>query len=409
MSLQIPFSKLLHIQASPTVVINSMAAEKRAQGERVYNLSVGEARLPTPEIVIEAATRAMKEGKTRYTPAEGIPELCVAATTWMNRMYGASYLQSETMITCGGKFAIFAILQALLEPGDEVIVPAPYWTSYQGITALFGGKMVAAATEEITTPPAGGGSRPYVGRNWKLEISNLEKATTKKTKVFIFNNASNPTGVVYSKKEIEEILAWAKKKKLFVISDEVYSGLVYSGEDFVSAGSFREHRDHVAVVQSCSKHFAMTGWRVGMLFASASLIDVVSAIQTQSTTGTSTISQWAALAAIENAGEIIPRVRAAVRERRDAFVDEFQKQFGISIPAPSSGLYCFIPMKAFGVEETDSQEFCTAALREANVAMVPGVAFGVDGYVRCSFGEPEDELRAGVAALAEWVKKTYNR
>ncbi len=380
----------LNIEASATVKMNGLAVEKRRSGTAVYNLSAGEAMVDTPLIVVDAATRAMKEGKTHYTPAAGISELRMAAANWMNEWYGSNFSADETLVSCGGKFDVFALLQAYVQPGDEVIIAAPYWVSYASLVRLFGG--VSKIVETSVTD------------GWKMHPQQVEDACTKKTKILIFNNGSNPCGTLYTKDEVEKILHVAQEKNIFVISDEVYSGLVYDDHRYISAGLFPEYKKNISVVQSCSKNFGMTGWRVGFLFAPKEVIDIISMLQSQSTTGTSTISQWAALAAVENARTIIPVIKQEMQARRDVFVKLFKEYFGIAIEAPPAALYTFLPLNLFG-KETNSEAFCLRLLEEANVASVPGSAFGQEGYVRFSFGETEEQISKGVEALAKWCQK----
>lgn len=382
------FSHLSRVAPSATVAINSLALQKKTAGERVYNLSAGEPIMPTPTVVLEAANLAMREGKTLYPPVAGIPELRRAAAEWMGRVYGAPYNDFETIVTCGGKFGLYAVFQALLNPMDVVLVVSPYWVSYPSMVALFGGvPKIVQTTEE---------------QDWKIEVKDLEKAATPKTKILVLNNAANPTGVLYSRAELEDILAWAKQRDVMVVSDEVYSGLVYDGQEFVSCGSFLEYRENVIVIQSCSKHFAMTGWRVGFVFAPKKIIDVLSVIQSQSTTGTASVSQWAALAAVQNADVIIPNVRAEMQKRRDALVSALSKNFQ-NISVPVSGLYVFLSLKTLGINTDDSVGFCERLLREANIALVPGEAFGQDGYVRFSFGGIIEEIEAGVTVMQKYI------
>lgn len=383
------FSARLNIPPSATVAINSLAQKKMSSGERVHNLSVGEPIIPTPSVIIDAATAAMHAGKTLYPPVAGIPELRHSAAAWMNETYATEYEAKNTIVTCGGKFGLFALLQALVESGDEVLIIAPYWVSYPSLVQLFGG-----VPKIIPTNP----------EDWKVTPKKIDQAIGGRTKIIILNNAANPTGVVYTKEEIASLLAMAARHNLIVISDEVYSGLVYDGSVYNSCGAFPEYTDRVIVVQSCSKHFAMTGWRVGFVFGSSEIISILTTLQGQSTTGTSSISQWAALAAITDARTIIPLVRGMVQARRDVFINYFAQWFGIRLPAPASALYCLIPLRALGVDDLRDEVFCQRALEEANIALVPGVAFGAPGYVRVSFGGKEDEISEALAALGKYLK-----
>lgn len=381
----------LTIEPSATVTINSLALEKKQRGEKVFNLTAGEPMIPTPQVIMDAASQAMRDEKTHYPPVQGVPELLVASSQWMNTNYGTSYGKENTLVTCGGKFGIYALCQTLLEAGDEVLIPSPYWVSYPGIVKLFKGVPVVVPTS--------------VEKQWKVTPEYLAKASTGKTKVLILNNASNPTGTVYTKDEIRGILEFAHKKDLTVISDEVYSELVYTGQPYISCGSFPEYADHVCVIQSCSKSFAMTGWRVGYTFAPPEIIKVLTMLQGQSTTGTSSISQWAAVTAFQNAPEINRYVRKAMQSRRDTFYTTLNKLFDQSITPPDSSLYAFIPLAVFGIEHNDSVKFCEDMLRNANVSAAPGKAFGQEGYLRFAFGEKEEELIGGLESLAQYLKE----
>ncbi|MBI4250228.1 pyridoxal phosphate-dependent aminotransferase [Candidatus Uhrbacteria bacterium] len=385
------FSSLMNVAPSASVAMNTLALEKKTKGERVYNLAAGEPMVDTHPLVIESAAKAMRDGKTHYPPVAGIPELREASVAWMNSTYGTRYEQKNSIVTCGGKFGVFALCHALLEHGDEVLIPAPYWVSYPGMVRLFGGVPKTVSTAE--------------SNGWKLTIENLESHITQKSKLLILNNASNPTGVLYEKGELARILALAKEKNLIVISDEVYSGLVYDGKTFVSCGAFPEYQDRVLVIQSCSKHFAMTGWRVGFVFGPSEVIKTLAMLQGQSTTGTASISQWAALAAIQNAESIVPAVRNSMQGRRDVCGHAFQQAFGRSLRIPQSSLYFFVPIEMIRMNPRDSSHAAMELLEKANIATVPGAAFGQEGYLRFSFGDTPDELTAAINALSDYTKK----
>ncbi|MBI4272735.1 pyridoxal phosphate-dependent aminotransferase [Candidatus Uhrbacteria bacterium] len=385
------FSPFMKVAPSASVMMNSLALEKKSKGQRVYNLAAGEPMVDTHPLVVEAAQKAMQEGKTHYPPVAGIPELRAAVTEWMNTTYATSYTAAQSLVTCGGKYGIFALCQALLEPGDAVLIPAPYWVSYPSMVQLFGGVPIEISTEETN--------------GWKLSIADLERVWTPQTKILMFNNASNPTGVLYSHEEIEKILQWANTKNIIVISDEVYSGLVYDGKKFISCGSFPQFQENTVIIQSCSKHFAMTGWRVGFVFARQEVIKTLTMLQGQSTTGTSSISQWAALAAVQNASEIIPLVRMAMQERRDVVIRTFEESFGKKLLTPSSSLYLFISLALLEREGQSSEMFAMELLEKANIATVPGKAFGKEGYLRFSFGDVPAELELAIIALAAYIKK----
>ena len=383
------FSPLTTIPPSATLAMNALVQQKRAMGVFVHNLTIGEPIIQTPEVVIHAATEAMREGKTLYTPPAGIPELRSAAATWITKTYDAPYKSDETIVTCGGKFGLYLLLQSFIQPGDDVLIGAPYWVSYPAMVQLFGGRPVIAETA------------PEV---WKITPEFLAPHVTAKTKLVLLNNGGNPTGVLYSRDEIRALLQFAKERSLIVVSDEVYSGLTYDGHEYVSAGSFPEYRESVVIVQSCSKHFAMTGWRVGFVFAPKEIIEVLTTLQGQSTSGTSSISQWAGFAAIQHAETLVQMVQREMEGRRDLFMETLSQHFKNVFSPPAAGLYAFISMKDLGVQSVDDVMFCKRTLEEGNIALVPGSAFGAPGYVRSSFGGQKDDIRSGIVALEKYLR-----
>lgn len=382
-------TSLTKISPSATVALNALAQEKKQKGEIVWNLTVGEPVLSTSSLIEVAAFNAMRAGKTLYPPVQGIPELRTAVTTWMNENYFSQFQKENCLVTCGGKHGLLMVLQSLLEQGDEALILAPYWVSYPSLVELCGAKPVIVDTQEK--------------EKWKVSSQNISAACTSKTKLLILNNGSNPTGVLYTQEEVRQILQVAKEKNIVVISDEVYSGLTYDKNVFVSASSFEEYKDNVVIIQSCSKHFAMTGWRVGFVFAPKEIIDACTMFQSQSTTGTSSISQWAALAAFENAKSIQAEICTEMEHRRNNLIENFKKYFGVSLPAPSAGLYIFLPLSLFGTKE-NSEEFCRRVLEQANVVLVPGSAFGKEGYVRASFGGKVEEVEGALSQLSKMCR-----
>ncbi len=387
------FSSKSQIPPSATVTINSIAQQKKKAGERVFNLSAGEPIMNTAQYLKEAVDSAMDQGQTLYPPVAGVEELRASAAEWMNKNYKTKYQTANTLITCGGKFGIYLALQALLNDGDEVLMIAPYWVSYPPMVKLFGGVPVILDTQEKN--------------NWKISAAEIEKACTSKTKMLIFNNAANPTGVLYSKEELKDILDVAKRKGILVMSDEVYSGLVYDGREFTSSAEFEEFKDQIIVIQSCSKNFGMTGWRVGFIFASEEIIKVMIKLQGQSITGTSIISQFAAIAALKNANKITSEINTEMCHRRDVFINTFNELFPNKITAPESAFYSLIPLTGFGPATLskfpDDVKFCEKVLEEGNVALVPGSAFGKPGYVRASFGANPEELKDALKQLKSYL------
>ena len=357
---------------SATVAIHTLALLKKERGETVYNFAAGDPILPSHPKVIEAATTALGTEMVLYPPVAGIPELRKAAAEWCH------FKEANTLVTAGGKFAIFAALQTLLQPGDEVLIPVPYWVSYPQMVKLFNAVPIFLQ---------------------KLNVEMLKKHATARSKILIINNACNPTGVLYSQEELTALMKTAKELGLFVISDEVYSEIVYDGNRFCSCGTLS---DNVLVVQSCSKNFAMTGWRVGFAFGPEHLIQKMTALQSQSTSGPSLVSQWAALAALKNRAEITHFVRSTMQKRRDTFIETFNTLFQCQLEKPPSALYAFIPLSVFG-ETRSSAEFCQELMEKANIACVPGSAFGQEGYIRMAFAETEFMIREGLLALRKVI------
>jgi len=380
------------LSPSATVTVNAIATKKKMNGERVYNFAAGDPVLKNHDSIISAAIQYAEKKLSPYPPVEGIPELRNLVAEWMNTTCGTEYAKENVLVTCGGKFSLFAIVYALLQSGDEVLIPAPYWVSYPDIVKMAGGipKVVPTSSEN----------------GWKVTPQDLLQHITKNSKILIFNNACNPTGQLYTRQEIHDILGMAKKFGLTVISDEVYSGLVYEEPGFISCGSFPEHKGRVLIVQSCSKNFGMTGWRVGFVLGPKEVIKTLAILQTQSTTGVSVISQWGAVGALENSEEVNSYVKKSMRARRDVFVNTYNSLFPIPIEQVKSALYVFIPLSSMGIyKKIDSVTFTELLISSDNIALVPGTAFGVDGYVRFAFSEPEEDIYQGLQALKDAINR----
>lgn len=380
------------ITPSATVTINSLAKQRQQKGERVYNFAAGDPVLQAHKTIVESAVAQASKRVVPYPPLEGLPELRRLVSEWMNTTYHCHYTPANVLVTCGGKFAIFGLIYSLVERGEEVLIPAPYWVSYPAIVEMAGAvpKIIPSTVEQ----------------GWKISGDDVRRYATPKTKVLLFNNASNPTGVLYTKEEVQSILQAAKELNLMVISDEVYSGLVYGPEEFVSCGSFLQYDEIVVVVQSCSKNFGMTGWRVGFALGPESVVKALALLQGQTTTGTALPSQWAAVGAFENASEVNGYVKEAMKRRRDLFVHTYNALFPESIELPSSALYVFPTIRSTGVTSVeDSVRFCEELMRSEGIALVPGIAFGVEGYVRFAFSEEEKQIEEALHALKRAVER----
>lgn len=385
-------SKRLNIPSSATGRIYDLAIQKRKAGITVYNFSAGDLFFPIHPVIEKGVQEALVKGDhiVSYPPLAGVAELRLQIAQWMQRRYSSPYSSEEVVVTNGGKFALFAILQALLNAGDEVLVPAPYWVSYLPIIQF-------SEAHPLIVPT-------FEEKGWKVTPDDLQKQATPKTKLLILNNGCNPTGILYSFEEIENILKWAQKNNIFVLSDEVYSEMVYDGKTYISCASFPHLQENMAIVQSFSKNFGMSGWRVGFALGPKQLIDAVIRLQGQSTTGTSIVSQWAALAAIQNADAVTAYVRQEMDKRRDLFISTFNSLFQAALKPPASAMYQFVAMEELGVSSRDSLHFCEQAMDRASVAMVPGVACGQEGYIRFAFSEKASQIVKGLESLSRFCK-----
>ena len=380
----------LEISESKTLEINTIAVAKRQTGETVYNLSAGEGYIDLDPAIKSAIERATIEGKTKYPPVAGIPELRAASCDWINKAFKGNYNPGQCIVTSGGKLALFYLFESFLKPGDEVIIISPYWVSYPVMIKLFGGKPVILETQEAD--------------NWHFEPGDLEKLITPKTRLIVINNGGNPSGVLYSQAEIDSVHNIINKHDLFLISDEVYSGLAYD-DDFRSFAEFPEITKNAVIVQSCSKNFAMTGLRVGFAFADKEIIELMTKLQSQSTSGAATIMQYAALAAVLNWEKIIPAINTELKARRNLFFAELKKHLNLEFIPSAAGLYGFLNLeKLTSGKEKDSDSFCLKLINQANVASVPGSAFGKNDFVRFSYGVTREEISGAVAALAEFLR-----
>ncbi|KXK09484.1 MAG: aminotransferase class I/II-fold pyridoxal phosphate-dependent enzyme [Candidatus Dojkabacteria bacterium] len=385
------FSKNTDIKPSATVALNSMVADLKRSGKQIYNLGIGEAQVAPHSQIVTAVENAIETGKTLYPPVKGYPELLDLACVWHQENYESNYTRENTIITPGGKAAISMALQSFLDPGDEVIIFSPHWVSYPEMVKLCGAKPVIIKTDPKS--------------NWSIDFDSLEAKTTNKAKMLIINNCANPTGKIYSPAELLKIAEHAKKHDLIVISDEVYSSLTYSDSEYLSLSSFDDIRERLIIIQSFSKHFALTGLRVGIAFADPLVIKRMELIQNQSTSGTASLSQFAAIAALKNAKTIQDTIRQTLLDRMNLLVSLLNKAFDANISKAEGGLYLFVPVKTFTNKELSDLQFCEFALNAANVALVAGSAFGQENYVRLSFGVSEFEIESAVNSLATAIKK----
>lgn len=376
-------SKLV-IEESGIRKISARAAELVAAGEKIADLSIGIPMVDPDPLFATTATEAIKLGKVTYPPSAGYPSLRETFSSWHNKNYQTDFKFEETIVTSGGRHAMFMLLQLLLNPGDEVLIIAPYWTQYTTMVEMMEGVSVIVDTKETD--------------DWKVTPEMLKEKLTVKSKVLMINNASNPTGVLYTEKELYEILKFAKENNLIVISDEVYSTLVFDNEKFISAAQFKEFKENVFVVNSASKMFALTGLRVGFLLGDKEVMKKINSIQTQETAGTSSVSQHIVEKALLDSDRIIKNITNEIKNRRDLAIAGFSKKFNTKLKLPKSTIYGFIPISLFG-NFSDSTSLSMHLLEKQRVAVVPGVAFGEDNYVRISFGVTHSDIENALKVL----------
>lgn len=371
--------RLERIKPSATLAVNAKAQELRAQGREIVSLAVGQPDFGTPQHVVEAAKAALDQGFTRYTPVPGIPELREAVAGYYGRFYGATATADNAIISNGGKQVLYNLLMALLNPGDEVLIPGPYWVSYPAMVQLAEGVSVIVPTT--------------AENGFLVSIEDLEKQRTVRTKVLILNSPSNPTGCCYTQAQLDGIAQWALANDVFIISDEVYDRLVYAPFEPATLSTFFEaHPEHCAIVGALSKSFCMTGWRMGWALGHENLVKAMVKIQGQSTSNVSSFSQKAAVTALEGSWDIVDEMKEAFARRRD-LAYEIITGWGALCPKPDGAFYLFPVLDSFFTGEApDSATMCTKILEQAGVALVPGAAFGDDRCIRFSYAVDDEVL-----------------
>ncbi|MEJ2191654.1 MAG: pyridoxal phosphate-dependent aminotransferase [Nitrospirota bacterium] len=377
------------IKPSPTLAMDARAKEMKARGVDVVNFGVGEPDFDTPGNIKEAAIRAIRAGETKYTPVGGILPLKDAVIEKLRKDNGLSYSREEVMVSCGAKHTLYNIAQALLDPGDEVIIPAPYWVSYPDQALLAGATPVIVRTEE--------------SEGFMLRAEDLEAAVSPRTKALVLNSPSNPTGACYTRERLEEIARVVARHDVMVISDEIYEKLLYDGAEHVSLASLGgEAREKTIVVNGVSKSYAMTGWRIGYAAGPAPVIKAMTNIQSQSTSNPASIAQWAALEALTGPQDSVEEMRREFDARRRYLVQALNAVRGITCLSPGGAFYVFPNTSAlYGGRVKGSLELAAYLLEEAGVALVPGEAFGDDNFVRISYATAMEDIKRAVQRIAE--------
>jgi len=381
------------IQPSATLTINAKAGEMKSRGEDVISLAAGEPDFSPPKHVTDRAMQAVKDGNTRYTPVPGKTELRRAAAGYFEHFYGVRAKPENIIAGNGGKQCLYTLCQCLLDAGDEVLIPAPFWVSYPEMVGLADGVPVVLPT----TPE----------EDFLLDPDKIDQAVGERTKVLILNTPSNPTGCHYSQQRLDRIMERALAHNLYVISDEIYDQLVFSPAGPASAAPwFDSHPWRVAVVNGLSKSFALTGWRIGYVLAHKEVIQAMSKIQGQSTSNICTIAQEAAVAALEGSFDFLAEKRDILAGRRDKALERMGSWSRAGCPRPDGAFYLFPRLDGYySGSVTDSTSMCTYLLEEAGVALVPGTAFGDDRCVRLSYALNDQDLERALERMGEALAK----
>jgi aspartate aminotransferase len=377
------------IAPSPTLAVDAKAKALMAAGEDVCGFGAGEPDFDTPDFIKEACIAALKAGKTKYAPTPGIDELRTAIAERYGADYGLKVAPTQVVVSPGGKFSCYLAVLATCSPGDEAIVPAPFWVSYPEMVKLAGARPRIVLADDAT--------------GFKLTPAQLEAAITPKTRLLILNSPSNPTGAVYTRPELEAIVAVVLKHNLYLLSDEIYEYLIYDGLKHHSPATFsKEAEARTIVVSGFSKPYSMTGWRLGTLVAPAPIAKACAEIQSQTSSNATTFAQYGALAALrekEKSREALARMLTAFDRRRRFLHAELNRIPGVSCLLAQGAFYLFPKMASFGVS---SEDFCARLLEKEKVAAVPGSAFGAEGYLRLSYATSDEIIAKGVARLARF-------
>lgn len=382
-----------NIAPSPTLAVDAKAKELKAAGEDVCGFGAGEPDFDTPEFIKEACVKALAEGKTKYAPAPGIPALRAALAEKYRNDNGVDGVEaSQVVVSPGGKYSCYLAILAVVSPGDEVIIPAPYWVSYPEMVKLAGGtpKSIFAGADA----------------GFKITPDQLREAITPKTRMVIINSPSNPTGAIYSRAELEALTQVAVEAGIYIMSDEIYEYLLYDGVEHVSPASFsKEAADHVITVAGFSKTFSMTGWRLGTLMAPAPIAKAVANIQSQTSSNATTFAQWGALAAMENWDKAMGAVNEMLTvfdRRRLRLLEGLTAIDGIQCPRAQGAFYLFPNIESFGLSAND---FAAKILDEEKVALVPGEGFGAPGYIRLSYAISDEMIDKGIERITGFCAK----
>jgi len=380
-------SRVNQVTPSLTLAIDSLAKEMKKNGEDVCSFSAGEPDFDTPIHIKAAAKKALDEGKTRYGPAAGEPGLRKAIAEKLLRDNQLAYNADNIIVTNGGKQSLYNLIMALIEAGDEVIIPAPYWLSYPEMVTLAGGTSVIVNTS--------------LENHYKITPEQLEAAITPKTKLFVLNSPSNPTGIVYTPEEIAALAKIVVEKDILVVSDEIYEKILYDGAIHRSIASFGPEIFQRSIVSNgFAKAFSMTGWRVGYIAGPVEIVEAMTNIQGHSTSNVCTFAQYGAIAALESPQDCIEEMVKAFSERRQYILERVRAIPGLNCPTPNGAFYVFIDISQTGLK---SRDFCQKLLETQKVAAIPGIAFGADDCIRLSYATDLKTIEKGFDRIDKFI------
>lgn len=396
--------RILKVKPSPTIAVTSMASLLKSQGVDIIGFGAGEPDFDTPKNISDAGIKAIETGKTRYTPSGGLPELREAVAAKFKRDNNLDYKASEVIINCGGKHSFYNLMQVLLNDGDEVIIPAPYWVSYPDMVLLAGGNPVIINTE--------------ADAGFKITPEQLESKITGKTRAVVINSPSNPTGAAYTPGELKRLAEVIEKTDIIPVSDDIYETILYDGFKFSNIANVSETMKKRAVVlNGCSKTYAMTGWRIGYMAGDQELISKIDILQGQSTSNPTTISQWAAIEALTGDQSVLAEMLSAFERRRHFVIKELNSIPGVTCYNPEGAFYAFpgvsgvYDLKGWSKisekykDAYKSSTLCAYLMEEARTAVVPGIAFGNDRYFRMSFATSDENLKEGLKRIRGALEK----